>query len=133
MALGRNIRAELDNVDPFHNQLVSQTSCPEFEIFWMQRTAVAALQAKELVQQEGKWPVKHDTKEKKHLKGTLFCSPISDFEHYYKYIYRLIDRVSYERPQFEEQHLTLVDFTPEFINVNRKRTKPIWNGIGISR
>ena len=67
-----NIRAEYDTLNPSHNQLVSQTSCPKFQIFWMQKIAVAALQEKELLhQQEGFWLLKPSSKQRKHLKGAL--------------------------------------------------------------
>lgn len=36
-----------------------------------------------------------------------------------------IVRVRYAKPQLEEQHLTLVDFTPAFLNANRTRIKPL--------
>ena len=35
-----------------------------------------------------------------------------------------IVRVRYGKSQFEEHQLTLVDFTADFLNVNRRRTKP---------
>ena len=75
------IRAEFDTVNPSHNRLVSEMSCPKFDIFWIQRTTVAGLRAEGFrQQQEGFWllKLKRYPKQKNHLEGSLFCSPIWD-------------------------------------------------------
>ena len=67
-----NVRAEFDSVDPSHNRLVSQAKRLKFEFYWMGKTAVAALQAKTLLQeQEEFWLLKPNTKERKHFKNAL--------------------------------------------------------------
>lgn len=67
-----NIRAEFDTVDPSHNRLISQTKCPKFELYWLGKTAVAALQAKKLLhEQQGLWLLKPKRKEIKHFKSAL--------------------------------------------------------------
>ena len=67
-----NTRAEYDTRDP-HNRLISQARCPKFESYWMEKSAVTALQAKKLLQKQegGMWPLKPTQKEKKYNKSAL--------------------------------------------------------------
>lgn len=68
-----NTRAEYDTRDPSHDRLISQAGCPKFESYWMEKSAVTALQAKEVLQEQegGMWPLKPTQKEKKYNKSAL--------------------------------------------------------------
>ena len=67
-----NVRAEFDTVDPIHHRLISQTKCPKFNAYWMNKTATVAFQARRILQeQEGFWLLKPNVREKKHFDSAL--------------------------------------------------------------
>ena len=67
-----NVRFEFDTADPAHNRLISQIRSPKFETFWLNKTAVATVQAKRVLhEQEGFWPVTPNITERKHFKNAI--------------------------------------------------------------
>ena len=67
-----NVRAEFDTVNPVHHRLISQTRCPKFDTYWMNKTATVAFQARKILQeQEGFWLFRPNAREKKHLDSAL--------------------------------------------------------------
>ena len=67
-----NVRAEFDTVNPVHHRLISQTRCPKFDTYWMNKTATVAFQARKILQeQEGFWLLRPNAREKKHFDSAL--------------------------------------------------------------
>lgn len=67
-----NVRAEFDTVNPVHHRLISQTRCPKFERYWMNKTATLAFEARKILQeQEGFWLLKPNAREIKHFETAI--------------------------------------------------------------
>ena len=67
-----NVRSEFDTVDPLHNHLISQIESPKFEMYWANKTAIATLQGKTLLQKHEDFRLLiPNNKEKKHHKNAL--------------------------------------------------------------
>ena len=67
-----NVRAEFDTVNPVHHRLISQTRCPKFDTYWMNKTATVAFQARRILQeQEGFWLLRPNARERKYFESAL--------------------------------------------------------------
>ena len=67
-----NVRSEFDTVNPVHHRLISQTRCPKFDMYWMNKTATVAFQARRILQeQDGFWLLRPNARERKHFESAL--------------------------------------------------------------
>ena len=67
-----NVRTDFDTVNPLHHKLISQTRCPKFDTYWMNKTEPVAFQARRFSQErEGFWVLKPNVKESKHFETAL--------------------------------------------------------------
>ena len=67
-----NVRAEFDTVNPAHHRLISQTRCPKFDTYWMNKTATVAFQARRILQQQDEfWLLKPNAREGKHFETAI--------------------------------------------------------------